>query len=515
MKREIGKLSATEFDVLIIGAGIHGVAAAWAAARHGLSVALIDKGDFGGATSANSLKVIHGGLRYLQHANFKRMRESISARSRFLRMAPNLIVPRSFIMPTFGNGTRGKLALRIALAMNDAISCDRNDGLRDDRKIPGGKIISRDELFRLLPAIDRPEFTGAAIWHDGFAENTDRLNLAFVLTASESGAVCANYVRAEKLIVENNAVRGVEATDVLSGAQFTIRAKQIINAAGPWMSSFGVPPLGGSGKDEDTLKRGHQTQKWVKAYNLVVRKQWFGEFGLALESASDFHDPDAVVKRGKRNLFFVPWRDGTMIGTLYKFYDGDPDKRGLDADEIADFVREVNLMYPALDLKTGDVTFVHVGIMPAMPGATANAQPDKHSEIIDHENADGTRGLISIKGVKYTTGLNVGEAAAMLAMTKLGKTVTKLDDKLIGTESPKSTKSHVIADEIVRAVRDEMACKLSDVILRRTELGSFEYPGDEVLKTCAEIMARELGWDVARQASEIAEAKRLYYIART
>jgi glycerol-3-phosphate dehydrogenase len=493
MKREIGKLSETDFDLLIIGAGIHGVAAAWAAARRGLSVALVEKEDFGGATSANSLKVIHGGLRYLQHANLRRMRESISARSRFLRMAPDLVAPRPFIVPTSGGGSRGKAALRIALALNDAISCDRNTGLREDRQLPGGKIISRDELFQLLPALDRPEFTGGAIWHDGFAENTDRLNIAFVLTAANSGAVCANYVRAEKLIVESNNVRGADAADVLSGKQFTIRAKQIINAAGPWMDRFAEPH-----------------RQWVKAYNIIVRKKWFGEYGLALESAADFHDPDAVVKRGKRNLFFVPWRDGTMIGTHYTFFAGDPDARAVTTEEVEDFVRNVNLMYPALGLKNEDVTFVHVGIMPARPGATANAQPDKHSEIIDHESSGGPRGLISIKGVKYTTGLNVGEVASLLAMAKLGRPAAKLDDTLIGADRPVSTKTHVVAEEIIRAVRDEAALKLADVILRRTSLGSFEYPGDDVLRTCAEIMARELGWNDTKRDSEIGLTRRRY-----
>ncbi len=494
MKRDIKALSASQFDLLIIGAGIHGVAAAWAAARRGLSVALIEKEDFGGATSANSLKVIHGGLRYLQHLNIRRMRESISARARFLRMAPELVVPRSFLMPTFGTGTRSKLVMKIAMGMNDIISADRNNGVRADRRLPNCYVISRGELFKNLPQLDRPEFTGAAVWHDGFAENTDRLNLAFVLTAANAGAVVANYVRAEKLVVENRIATGVEAVDALSGAQITIRARQIINAAGPWFHT--VKP---------ELQR-----TWVKAYNLIVRKKWFGEFGLALESASDFHDPDAVVQRGKRNLFFVPWRDGTMIGTQYRFFPDDPDKRGITADEIAEFVREVNLMYPALDLKNEDVTLVHIGIMPALPGAAANAQPDKHSDIIDHEKAGGPRGLISIKGVKYTTGLSVGEDAAMLASEKLGRTWRELADELTGAEMPKTTKEKIVADEIVHAVRDEMACKLADVILRRTALGSFEFPGDAVLKSCADIMGRELGWDGKKIDAEIEDTRRIY-----
>ena len=121
-----------------------------------------------------------------------------------------------------------------------------------------------------------------------------------------------------------------------------------------------------------------------------------------------------------------------MVGTLYSTFTDDPDRRGVTAEEIAGFVREINEMYPALKLQPDDVTQMHVGIMPARPGATAHAQPDKHSEIIDHAAAGGPRGLLSIKGVKYTTGLNVGEEAALRCLGELGR--KSVPDQLAGGE---------------------------------------------------------------------------------
>ena len=551
MKRNVKGLSGAPFDIVIVGAGIHGAAAAWAAARRGLSVALIDKGDFGAATSANSMKVIHGGLRYLQHLNLGRMRESIAARSRFLRMAPHLVYPRSFMMPTFGHALHSREVMRMALAMNDLISCDRNAGIAPERRLPRGRILSRGECMAMLPGLDRPDFTGGAIWHDGFAESTERVNLAFVATACEAGAVAANHVRADRLIVENGRAAGCKATDLMTGNAVAIRSKTVLNAAGPWMNRI---------DGAASTPRG-----WVKAYNLVIDKPWFSDTGLAIESASDFHDPDAVVQRGKRNLFFVPWRRGAMAGTLYRFYDELPDRLALTDDEVLEFVREVNLLYPALAVKPADVTLAQIGVLPARPGLTDSspAQPDKHSEVIDHETGGGIKGLLSIKGVKYTTGLNVGEDAARIAAAKAGMTAwAKMPDALIGGDrivrasevvaaakarglnlsetdgarlamlygtrfdriidaapaagsvAPPAGAPPTLAAEVLYGIREEAACRLSDVVVRRTDLGTFAHPGRPVLDFCADLMARELGWDARQREAEIAETTRIYYTPR-
>ena len=132
--------------MVIVGGGIYGAAAAWDASLRGLSVALIDRGDFGSATSSNSLKIIHGGLRYIQHADLKRMRESIGERTTLMRIAPHLVNPLSCIMPTYGHTLKGKEVMSVALILNDIIGFDRNRGLSQDRRFPRGRVVSRKEI---------------------------------------------------------------------------------------------------------------------------------------------------------------------------------------------------------------------------------------------------------------------------------------------------------------------------------------------------------------------------------
>src|SRR5262245_32981492 len=146
MKREADRLACQTFDLLVIGAGIYGAWATLAAARRGLSVALIDQNDFGSATSANSQRILHGGLRYLQQGDFKRMRESIRERSHVLRMAPHLSCRQPFLVPTYrGLKAQNKLMMRVALKLNDWISFDRNRGLTLSRQLPPGHMVRSEE----------------------------------------------------------------------------------------------------------------------------------------------------------------------------------------------------------------------------------------------------------------------------------------------------------------------------------------------------------------------------------
>src|SRR5687767_14475130 len=147
MRRDIPRLAETQFDLLIVGAGIFGACAAWDASLRGLSVAVVDQDDFGAATSANSLRIVHGGLRYLARGDFRRMRESIRERSTLLRIAPGLVHPLEILVPTYGHAARGRLAHAAALALNDLISSRRNEGLDPSSHIPAGRLVSRDECL--------------------------------------------------------------------------------------------------------------------------------------------------------------------------------------------------------------------------------------------------------------------------------------------------------------------------------------------------------------------------------
>src|SRR5829696_2896091 len=154
MKRNLERLANQKFDILIVGGGIHGAVAAWDAALRGLSVALIERGDFGSGTSQNSLKIIHGGLRYLQDANLSRIRTMARERSTWMKIAPHLVHPLKCVMPTRKRISRSRLAMGVALTANDILSFDRNRLPDPEKKLDGGQIVSQQELASLLPGYD-------------------------------------------------------------------------------------------------------------------------------------------------------------------------------------------------------------------------------------------------------------------------------------------------------------------------------------------------------------------------
>jgi glycerol-3-phosphate dehydrogenase len=216
MIREIDKLAKNAFDVLIIGGGIYGIAVALETARAGLRTGLIEQTDFSHATSANSLKIIHGGLRYLQHLNIRRMRESIRSRNLMMYSAPHLVTGLGCIMPTYGHGLKGKEVMAFALLLNDLIGLDRNHAIDKRNHLPRGKIIPKDQCLKMFPNIKEDGLTGGCLWYDALALNSERLGLTFLLESIKHGALAANYVEANKLKIDDGRVIGVSAKDLLS-----------------------------------------------------------------------------------------------------------------------------------------------------------------------------------------------------------------------------------------------------------------------------------------------------------
>src|SRR5687767_5547495 len=188
MLRDLRRLADTRFDLMVVGAGLYGVIAAWDATLRGLSVALIDKDDFGGATSFNNNKILHGGLRSLQALNFAQMRLFIRERRALARVAPHLVQPLPFIIPTYRSPRRSALLMRLALTINDLVARDRHEGLTDPSlHLPTGRVVGRDECLELNAAIDPKGVTGGAVWHDYQLQSTDRMTLSFVQSAADGG----------------------------------------------------------------------------------------------------------------------------------------------------------------------------------------------------------------------------------------------------------------------------------------------------------------------------------------
>lgn len=553
MKRDLNKLAGQHFDVLVIGGGIHGAAIARETARAGFSTALIEQKDYSHATSANSLKILHGGFRYLQQLGIKRMRASIKSQMEFMRIAPHLVIPLGCLVPTHGFGLRGKQIMRIALMINDVISWDRNAEFLNEHRLERGKILSKTEFLKILPSLSDPGFNGAALWHDALVMDTERLTLALVNDAYDHGACVANYVKAVDSMVQRNRIFGVIAEDTETGKQLNIRARTVVNAAGPWI--------------DPTLSALHTSNKttscWARGMNIIVNKNLVKDFAIGLEGSAATFDNKTRSSRKKRFFFFVPWRGCTMIGTTYKRHDGDPDNSQVNRQDIEEFINEINFIYPPADLTFSDVTFFHAGILPASKTDNTNPyeiQLAKRSAVIDHESKEGIKGLISVRGVKYTTAPYVArkvlekiEVSAIQGvkakaaqhqsypLDDSASTIEQGEDKLNKRMSPDlagyleskygehftkvskyiaenktaglwiSREPKLIAAEVLYAIREEMALHLSDVVFRRTGFGNVACPSRKNLEALTDIMAQELGWSSKQKADEIFNVLKSYH----
>ncbi|MEW6001523.1 MAG: glycerol-3-phosphate dehydrogenase/oxidase [Nitrospirota bacterium] len=553
MKRDLNKLSSTEYDVVIVGAGIYGASAAWDASLRGLKVALIDRGDFANATSSNSLKIIHGGLRYLQQLDIKRVRESIHEQKVLMKIAPHLIHPLPFIMPTYGYGLKSRPSLFFALFVIDLIGFDQKTFDDSKRFLPRGRLISREKVKSYIPNYEKNDMSGGALWYDCQCFNTERLVLSYILSASKSGADIANYVECTGFLLDRNKVTGIKAKDYFTGDIFDIKAKIIVNTCGPWVDIL-LKNLNGR----------HPIRRFIhsSAMNIVIKRRLLDKHAVGLSGSYYSKREDGSVYKGYRILFFVPWREYTLIGTNHLPYYGDPGNYRVTEAEIQNFLDAVNQAYPGVDIKREEVSFFHGGLLP-MTGVkpdTGEVKLLKKYCIHDH-SADGeVEGLITVVGVKYTTHRDIVSRTIDLVFKKLQKKPPKcltedipiyggkiekfedclaeairtsgLDEKVArhlvynygskyrdilkyGQKEPSLIQivdgsDEVLRAEILNAVQNEMALKLSDVVLRRTDLGSAGNPGKKALREAAKIMAEALGWNEERIDKEIEEVTAVY-----
>jgi len=234
MRRDWSGLDRQTVDVLVVGGGIHGAAAARECARRGLSTVLVEQGDFGHATSANSLKIMHGGLRYLQHLNLARMRDSIRARREMLRLAPHYVRPLACVIPNAGFGVRSNLFMRVALWANDLVGWDRNRGLAPADRLPQGRILSRRRFSEIVPGTIAESCSGASLWYDALAVNSERLTLTFVQAAVAAGAWVFNHAALEEVRFTGGRVSEARIRDLMDGREYVLSVRAVVNAAGPW-----------------------------------------------------------------------------------------------------------------------------------------------------------------------------------------------------------------------------------------------------------------------------------------
>lgn len=552
MKRALSRLASERFDLVVLGGGIYGLAAAREATLRGLTVAVLEKDDFGQATSAASLKLIHGGLRYLQHLHILRMRISILERRRMLELAPHLVHPIEFIIPCYGHGLKGPEALRMAFGINDALSFDRNRRLDPSHHIPPGRMLSRAECQARLPGIRTAGLTGGGSFCDAQMYNSERLTLGFALAADGLGAALANRVEATGFDLKAGRIRAVHALDRESGRAFSIEGRFFLNMTGPWLDRIA-----------GLLRRPEPDRTVLRSKGIQLVTRSFSEAGFPIESRQK--DDTARIRRGGRNYFVTPWRGCSLIGTTDTIYRGDPSDFAITERDVSGFLAELQDLYPAASLTRSDVRFWIGGLRPLgdSDDRPELAKASHHLQRIDHRIRDGVDNLVSVTGVKYTVACHVAETTITEIIRRIGhgapagmgrrqplpggnisdwdaflqsavsasgfppevarhlarnhgtdlRRMTDLAAACPGGAVRISGSQEVIRAEVIHAVREEMALHLPDILLRRTDLGTLGDPGDDAIRECATILATELNWTPDRTEREIRDARAIYRLA--
>lgn len=538
MERDLSRLKNQVFDLLIVGGGIYGACLAWEAASRGLSVALAEKGDFASGASANSLKIIHGGFRYLQSLDLARVRASILERQTLMRIAPHLVHPLPVLVPARGHGLRGREALAAALRLNDWLGFDRNRSSDPHKRIPPGRMLSPQEAARLVPGLSTQGWSGGALFYDAQVQDTERLVLAFLHSAGRRGAALANYLAVTGFVFQGSRVQGAQVEDRVSGERFEIRARQTVAAGGAWIEDL-LHRMQGPGRPG--------APALAKAINLVVSRPVLGHVAAGFPG-------DNGYRGDGRLLFAVPWRGCTLIGTQYWPYRGDPDELSVNESEIAALLESFNRVYRGDPLGLEEVDFVHAGLLPALPG-TGPVRLVSRARVHD-ACQEGAPGLISVQGVKYTSARRVAVGVIRRVLHNLGRPPvpslsaqiplyggeipglqafleaarhpapgglpveqvkrltetygTAYADVLAYVQAGSDPEAAALRAQVRYAVREEMALRLEDLILRRTGLGSAGPPNPQVLRLAAGWMAEELGWNPSRLERELSEVEQRY-----
>ncbi|MCG8370452.1 MAG: FAD-dependent oxidoreductase [Proteobacteria bacterium] len=472
------------YDVAVVGGGIYGGMVALEAVFRGLKPLLLERDDFGAATSFNNLRTIHGGLRYLQSADLRRHRQSVRERRWFLASFPDFVRPIACMMPLYGRGLKRPSILRLALAANDVLSLRRNAGLPDERHIPAGRVLSAAQTKERFLRVNERNLQGAALWYDGAVPDSQRLIIELMRWAAEYGADILNYTEVLALESKNGRVAGVRAVDRNAGTEYTFDAPVVVNAAGPW-----APRLAGR------LLGSRQDWSWPSlAWNVLIDRPALSGAALAVTPPGP----------GAATYFAHPWKGRILVGTGHAEWTGSIDEPVPSARQLGAMLDGINAAVPGLDIGFGDVERVFAGLLPA--AAPGSPEIARHPVVVDHARRDGMAGLFSVAGVKFTTARLV--AATTLDRIFGGSRNTPrrelprpaarrqwTRDRLGGTAGGSQW-----TGGIERLVRNESATNLRDIVFRRTDFWEDPEYANEVAPRISDIFA----WPEGRIEEELA-----------
>ncbi|MFF8941893.1 glycerol-3-phosphate dehydrogenase/oxidase [Streptomyces sp. NPDC014864] len=389
-RRALAGIDVTTYDVLVIGGGVTGAGAALDAASRGLSVALLEKRDFAAGTSSRSSKLLHGGLRYLEQADFALVREALQERSLILtRLAPHLARPVPFLYP-LKHRTWERAYVGAGVALYDALGGRRP-------AVPRHRHLSKTAALRLAPSLAEDSLTGAVRYFDAQVDDA-RFVVTLLRTAASLGAVCLSGVTVTSFLEEDGRVCGVHAHDAETGSEHTVRARVVINATGVWTT--GMERL--AGVAEPILV------KASKGVHLLVPRE-------RIESEVAW-----ILRTDKSVLFVIPWSSHWVIGTTDTSWSHDRDHPAASAADVRYLLDHVNRqLRPSEALTEADVVGVYAGLRPLVSRPESDST-DTTRISREHVVRLGKPGFVSVAGGKYTTYRVMAEDAVDLAAEQLG-----------------------------------------------------------------------------------------------
>ena len=516
MVRAAGEIS---YDVAIIGAGINGAGIARDAAMRGLKVLLVDKNDIGSGTSSASTRLIHGGLRYLEHFEFGLVRESLREREILFDIAPHLVHVLPLTIPIYKQNKRGWLTIRAGMIAYDLLSWKKS--------LPRHRMMSRTETLGQFHGLNPDGLRGSARYCDARVGFAERLVLENVLAARALGAEVLTYTRVTKIVAENQRVSGIEFVTDDGQRQFA-PARVVINAAGPWVDQL----LDGATSVDRKLIGG------TKGSHIIV--PFFPgapDTSIYLEARSD-----------QRPFFILPWNGNYLIGTTDVRFENDPDQARCERWEVDYLISETNIAFPQAQLTASDVLYTYSGVRP-LP---ATGDGDEESITRRHFIRQHPRlsNLMSIVGGKLTTYRSLAEECVGLIFRKLGTPAPRCEtasqvlpgavgfldlagdflytedvytsnirDRWLRIYGSRATElvqlaatdpelarvigKDTIAAEIVFAFKQELAKTLADCFLRRTMMGLNADRGLPAVEAAVKVAQRHLGWSNDRAQHEI------------
>jgi glycerol-3-phosphate dehydrogenase len=380
--RDLSQLAERRFDLLVIGGGIVGAGIANEAAQAGLAVALVDRADFGGATSSASSKLIHGGLRYLRLGDVKLVNEAHRERRALLKtVAPHLVRRLPFLFPLYRDGPYRPTTLRLGLALYSGLAGDRLGGL-----LPPARALQS------VPDLRLEGLRGCGVYIDSFTHD-GRLCLANVRATAGAGGAVANYAEVVELRHVDGRVRGAEVRDRLSGETLSVEARTVVNATGPWINGIraleepAAPPLARLSKGVHLL--------------LELDRPW---------SAALTIPHDAV-----RVTFAYPWQGMLLLGTTDTLFEGDPSEVGVDPADVTRILDEASVGVERGVLDPGRVraSFAGLRVLPGLSGETLTARRETQYLL-------GRGGMLTVAGGKLTTYRRIAHHALERLRPELG-----------------------------------------------------------------------------------------------